>query len=74
LPSPDNHRIYFDHGTETLDQYYEVHQIIMDRIMESKGYLRDKNWVTRKFDGAEHNEKSWQQRMDVVLEFLYPLR
>lgn len=74
LPSPDHHRIYFDHGTETLDQYYEVHQVIMDRIMESKGYIRDKNWVTRKFEGAEHNEKSWQQRMDVVLEFLYPLR
>jgi hypothetical protein len=71
LPSPENHRIYFDYGTETLDQYYEVHQKMVDQIMKSKGYTEGKNWVTRKFDGAAHNEESWQKRFDIILGFLY---
>lgn len=71
LPSPGNHRIYFDYGTATLDQYYEVHQKMVDAIMKAKGYTEGKNWVTRKFEGAEHNEQSWQNRMDVIIEFLY---
>ena len=71
LPSPKNHHIYFDYGTETLDQYYELHQNMVDDIMKKKGYTQGKNWVTRKFEGAEHSEKSWQVRMDVIYEFLY---
>ncbi|OYQ38380.1 hypothetical protein CHU92_05390 [Flavobacterium cyanobacteriorum] len=71
LPSPKNHSIYFDFGTETLDELYEIHQVKVDDIMKDKGYTKGKNWVTRKFEGAAHNEKSWQQRMDVILEFLF---
>jgi len=71
LPSPVNHRFYFDYGTATLDQYYEVHQNKVDELMQAKGYSRDENWVTMKFEGAEHNEKSWQARMDIILGFLY---
>lgn len=71
LPSPTNHRIYFDYGTETLDQYYEVHQKMVDEIMQAKGFTEGTNWVTRKFEGASHDEQSWQDRMDVILEFLY---
>jgi predicted alpha/beta superfamily hydrolase len=71
LPSPKTHRIYFDYGTATLDQYYEVHQQKVDAIMKAKGYTKGKNWVTRKFEGAQHNEQSWQNRVDVILEFLY---
>lgn len=71
LPSPETHRIYFDYGTATLDQYYEVHQQKVDAIMKAKGYTKGKNWVTRKFEGAQHNEQSWQNRVDVILEFLY---
>lgn len=71
LPNPESHRIYFDHGTETLDQYYGIHQDMVDYIMKNKGYTEGTNWVTKKFDDAEHNEKSWQERLDVILTFLY---
>jgi len=71
LPDPKGHRIYFDYGTATLDQYYEVHQKMVDELMRTKGYTEGGNWVTRKFEGAEHNEKSWQARLDVIFEFLY---
>lgn len=70
LPSFQTHRIYFDHGTETMDKYYEVHQKTVDNIMKSKGF-NTKNWLTKKYTGAAHFEKSWQQRFDQVLLFLY---
>jgi hypothetical protein len=44
---------------------------MVDEIMRAKGFTEGKNWITRKFEGAEHNEQSWQDRMDVILEFLY---
>jgi predicted alpha/beta superfamily hydrolase len=71
LPSPKNHRIYFDYGTATLDQYYEVHQDMVDAIMKEKGYTEGENWKTLQFEGAQHNEQAWQERMDVIFEFLY---
>jgi predicted alpha/beta superfamily hydrolase len=74
LPDPGSQRLYFDHGTETLDQYYEVHQKMADHIMRNKGYTEGKNWVTRKFEGAEHHEKSIKERMDVIFQFLFPAK
>lgn len=70
LPAPTGHKIYFDYGTEELDAYYEPHQLAADRIMEEKGYERDVNWVSLKFEGASHNEIYWQQRLHIPLEFL----
>jgi len=71
LPSPKNHRIYFDYGTATLDQYYEIHQDMVDAIMKEKGYTEGRNWETLQFEGAQHNEQAWQERMNIVFEFLY---
>lgn len=70
LPAASDHRIYFDHGTKSLDQYYEVHQKAIDNIMKLKGY-NNSNWVTKKFENAEHAELAWQKRFDEVLAFLY---
>lgn len=70
LPNPKNHRIYFDYGTKTLDSLYEPHQIKVDQIMRDKGYVEGKNWVTKKFEGAGHDEKSWNARAHIILEFL----
>lgn len=71
IPKAGDHEIYFDYGTETLDQFYEVHQKKMDEIMKLKKYKMGKNWVTKKFDGAAHNEKSWQERFPIILKFLF---
>lgn len=70
LPRASTHRIYFDYGTATLDQYYEVHQQQVDALMVEKGYVQGRDWVTKKFPGAEHNEQAWQARIDVILDFL----
>lgn len=70
LPSPETHRIYFDHGTYTLDGEYEPYQHLADQAMQDAGYTRDFNWMTRKFEGAEHSERAWRERVHIPLEFL----
>ncbi len=69
LPNPKNHKIYFDYGTETLDAMYQPIQIKVDKIMKAKGFTA-KNWMTQKFEGADHSEKSWNKRLNIPLEFL----
>ena len=69
LPSPKNHKIYFDYGTETLDQYYKPYQLEVDKIMTEKGYTSS-TWVTKEFVGENHSEKSWKKRLYIPFEFL----
>lgn len=69
LPQRRRPRVYFDYGTATLDALYEPSQLRIDSLMRAAGY-GEKHWTTRKFPGAEHNEKAWQQRVDIPLRFL----
>lgn len=70
LPHSRSHRIYYDHGTATLDAAYAPYQQRMDAAMRAAGYREGETWLTRRFEGAEHNEAAWGARMDVPLEFL----
>ena len=71
LPDPKTHRLYFDFGTKTLDEGYEPYQKKMDAALLASGYTKGRNWVTRKFDGAEHSERAWRARVHVPLEFFF---
>jgi predicted alpha/beta superfamily hydrolase len=71
LPVGTAHRMFYDFGTETLDSRYELHQNVMDSVMQSIGYTQGENWITRKFEGHAHNEASWRKRFDVPLRFLF---
>lgn len=70
LPDPKKHKIYFDHGTATLDAEYAPYQNRMDAAMRKGGYVEGRNWVSKTYQGADHSEKSWSARLDVPLEFL----
>lgn len=70
LPTPGNHKIYYDFGTRNLDSHYEYHQQKIDAIMKESGYTFRKDWLTKKFVGHDHNEKAWRSRLNVPLEFL----
>ena len=70
LPDPASHRLYFDYGTATLDALYEPYQQRMDAVLRQAGYVEGKNWVTLRFDGAEHSEQAWRQRAAIPLRFL----
>ena len=70
LPRPGRHRLYFDHGSETLDRHYAAYQARIDRLVAARGWSRDRDWISRNFPGAAHDENSWRARVDVPLTFL----
>jgi len=73
LPSPVDHKIYFDYGTETLDRYYKAHQQKVDEVMKEKNFSANQ-WKTREFIGKDHSENAWSERLDIPLLFLIPTK
>jgi enterochelin esterase-like enzyme len=72
LPDPRTHKLYFDHGSETLDAVYARYQQRADGVVERRGYRQGVNWLSRSFPGQKHNEISWASRVDIPLQFLLP--
>jgi enterochelin esterase-like enzyme len=71
LPAPGDQRIWFDHGTLTLDSIYAPYQERVDRLLENKGWLPDYARSTV-YPGTDHSERAWQARLPKVLEYLLP--
>ena len=71
LPDPAAHRLYFDRGDETLDAFYAFFQSRIDQVVRDAGWPADR-FRTLVFPGAEHNEASWNSRLDAPLTFLIP--
>ena len=69
LPEAGKLKLYFDYGTATLDAWYPPLQAQADAIIASKGY-NNTNWQTLRFDGAEHSENAWAERLHLPLTFL----
>jgi len=70
LPDPATHRLYFDHGTETIDTLYAPTQAVVDGVVREAGYTPEVNWRTAVFPGAGHFEADWAARVEVPLRFL----
>ena len=70
IPAPGEHKFYFDYGTETLDSLYEPFQLKADVILREAGYMESVDWLTIKFEGHEHSERAWRERVHIPLEFL----
>ena len=69
LPSPTTHKIYFDYGTKTLDEFYLPYQHRLDEVLKLKGY-DESNSRNLKFEGHDHSENSWTQRFQMPVQFL----
>ncbi len=69
LPDPKSHKFYFDYGTLGLDSKYEPYQLIVDSLVTLKGYKTNFNWMTKKFEGEDHNEEFWRARFHYPIEF-----
>jgi len=70
LPARRTHRFYFDHGTATLDAAYAPYQQRMDAVLREAGWREGREFMSREFPGAEHNERAWRDRLQVPLQFL----
>jgi len=69
VPDASTHKIYFDYGTQTLDENYPQYASRVDSIFIEKGYTAE-NFKNLKFEGADHSENSWNKRLDIPFTFL----
>jgi enterochelin esterase-like enzyme len=63
LPAAGAHRLWFDHGTINLDSIYAPYQARVDAAVRARGYTAGKDWITRVYEGGDHNEKSWNEHL-----------
>lgn len=69
IPDAKTHKVYFDYGNKTLDQYYPEYAPKVDSIFLNNGYS-ETNFKNLFFEGTNHSEISWQNRIDIPLTFL----
>jgi predicted alpha/beta superfamily hydrolase len=70
VPRRDDHRLYFDRGSATLDSLYAPYQAQVDAIMRAARYTEGENVMSLVFEGAEHSERAWRTRLEQPLLFL----
>lgn len=71
LPDPATHRIYFDHGTSTIDAYYGPWETKALLKAQEKGYQYGRNLDSYVDYGAPHEESAWAARVNRPLRFLF---
>ncbi|WP_397445859.1 alpha/beta hydrolase [Polaribacter sp. R77954] len=69
IPKASSHKLYFDYGNKTLDQFYPKYAPKVDSIYLNNGYSEN-NFKNLFFEGTNHSERSWQKRVDIPIAFL----
>ncbi len=64
----DHHKFYFDFGTETLDALYPPFEDDVNQVFISNNYDKS-SFKNLKFEGTDHSETSWNQRLHIPLQF-----
>ncbi len=67
LGKPERRKLWMDHGTATLDQFYAPYQIEIDKQFMANGWIKGKDFDSRVFEGAEHDENAWAARLPEIL-------
>lgn len=70
LGAPRGRRLWLDHGTATLDAAYAPYQKVVDRRIAAMGWREGRDWRSRVFDGAAHDEASWAARLPDIFAWL----
>ena len=71
LGAADGRRVWFDHGTETLDAAYAPYQQVIDARMAANGWRKGADWESKVYPGAAHEENSWAARLPEILGWLF---
>jgi enterochelin esterase-like enzyme len=70
LGRPHGRRIWFDHGTETLDAFYQPYQEVLDAALVAKGWRAGLDFSSRVYPGTPHEENAWAARLDDVFGWM----
>jgi enterochelin esterase-like enzyme len=71
LGPPRTRKLWFDHGDRTLDQHYAPYQAAVDAQLPGLGWQPGRDFVSRSYPGAAHEEASWAARLADPLTFLF---
>lgn len=74
LGPPDKRRIWFDHGTRSLDAFYAPYQQRINRVLIALGWRHGRDFHSKVYVGATHDEDSWRARLADPLTFLLPVQ
>lgn len=67
---PRDCRMYFDYGTEGLDECYDPYHAELGSLLREKGWRDGREFVIAKIPGGTHDELSWRQRLGPGLEWI----
>jgi predicted alpha/beta superfamily hydrolase len=75
VPEP-RPRLWIDMGTaegDTLPTFSEGIRNVRDlgAILERRGFARERDFTVREFEGAEHSERAWSQRIREILLWMF---
>lgn len=70
LGAADGRRVWMDHGTATLDQYYAPYQQAIDAQFAAAGWQKGRDFESRVYEGAEHEENAWAARLPEIFGWL----
>jgi predicted alpha/beta superfamily hydrolase len=70
LGKPKGRRIWFDHGTETLDAHYRPYQENLDAALVANGWSKGRDFSSRVYEGTPHEENAWAARLDDVFGWM----
>ena len=67
---PSGVRLFFDYGTEGLDADYELPHMAVRTWLLEQGYTEGVDLKMKKFEGADHSESAWRERVGEQLEWM----
>jgi enterochelin esterase-like enzyme len=70
LGPPRGRRLWLDHGTATLDAFYAPYQQRIDAELVQLGWKRGRDFESRVYEGAPHEENAWAARLPEILDWL----
>lgn len=70
LPEAGMVKIYMDCGDQTLDALYPPYQQQVDSLFEARGWDAA-HYLSRFYAGHAHDERSWESRLHIPLEWIF---
>ena len=63
-------RLWLDHGTATLDAFYAPYQQAVYARLTALPWKRGRDWQSKVYTGAEHEENAWARRLPEIFNWL----
>ncbi len=70
LGRPHGRRLWMDHGTATLDANYAPYQQAIDAELARRHWRKGRDFNSRTYERAAHEENAWAARMDDLFGWL----